>query len=266
MGIEEFLHSITEARTIDLAPPYFVGMPHHPRHPPFPYGWSTAHGDSSVGGTSTAADSTALGGHVGTHVDALGHSSFNGKLLGGVDAIGCQSYLTGLSEHHVDMIDPIFRQVVQLDVAASEGLDVLSPTSSWMQTARSELPSGPEPSRREQAMWSSSAPAGRSTGTRRNGSSMTCSARGINHGAACWLSARDVIAGGSDTIAFEFMPAPSMPVHVHLLQESRVHFLEVLNLEALAASRVSEFVFAAAPLRIRGGTGSPMRPGVLAPH
>ena len=80
---------------------------------------------------------------------------------------------------------------------------------------------------------------------------------GINREAAGWLSTHDVFAGGSDTIAFEFMPAPSMPVHVHRLVESGVHIIEALNLEALAASSVAEFLFAAAPLRIRGATGSP---------
>ena len=127
MGIDDFLRCFDNVRTIDLAQPYFVGMPHHPNHPPFLYGLSKAHGDSSVGGTSAAADSIALGGHVGTHIDALGHFSFDGKLFGGVDASGCQSYAAGLSEHDVDSIDPIFRRGVLLDVAASEGLDVLPP-------------------------------------------------------------------------------------------------------------------------------------------
>jgi len=36
-----------------------------------------------------------------------------------------------------------------------------------------------------------------------------------------------------------------------------------LNLEQLAANRVYEFVFTAAPLKIRGGTGSPIRPLAL---
>ncbi len=87
---------------------------------------------------------------------------------------------------------------------------------------------------------------------------------GINREAVGWLSSRNVLAGGSDTIAFEFMPAPSMPVHVHLLVESGIHIIEALNLEALAASCASEFIFAAAPLRIQGGTGSPIRPVALA--
>jgi kynurenine formamidase len=51
-----------------------------------------------------------------------------------------------------------------------------------------------------------------------------------------------------------------MAVHVHLLVESGIHILEALNLEELAAARVYEFLFVAAPLKIRGGTGSPIRP------
>ena len=51
-----------------------------------------------------------------------------------------------------------------------------------------------------------------------------------------------------------------MPVHVHLLVESGIHIIECLNLEELAAARVAEFLFVALPLKIRGATGSPVRP------
>jgi kynurenine formamidase len=54
-----------------------------------------------------------------------------------------------------------------------------------------------------------------------------------------------------------------MPVHVHLLVESGIHIIEALNLEELARDRIYEFVFVAAPLKIRGGTGSPIRPLAL---
>ncbi|HEX5229609.1 MAG TPA: hypothetical protein VFW44_17980 [Bryobacteraceae bacterium] len=60
------------------------------------------------------------------------------------------------------------------------------------------------------------------------------------------------------------MPAASMPVHVHLLVESGIHIIEALNLEELARDRVYEFAFVAAPLKIRGGTGAPLRPLALA--
>jgi kynurenine formamidase len=77
---------------------------------------------------------------------------------------------------------------------------------------------------------------------------------------ARWLSERRVFAAGSDTVAFERVPDPSMPVHVHLLVESGIHIIECLNLDELAAARVAEFVFVALPLKIRGATGSPVRP------
>jgi kynurenine formamidase len=46
--------------------------------------------------------------------------------------------------------------------------------------------------------------------------------------------------------------------------ESGIHIIECLNLEQLAADGVYEFIFIASPLKIRGGTGSPIRPLALA--
>ena len=62
---------------------------------------------------------------------------------------------------------------------------------------------------------------------------------------ARWLSSRGVFAAGSDTVAFEKVPAASMPVHVHLLVESGIHIIEALNLEELARDRIYEFLFVA---------------------
>ena len=67
---------------------------------------------------------------------------------------------------------------------------------------------------------------------------------------------------GSDTVAFEKVPS-NMDVHVHLLVEKGIHIIECLNLEELARARISDFVFIAAPLKIRGATGAPMRPIAL---
>ena len=56
-----------------------------------------------------------------------------------------------------------------------------------------------------------------------------------------------------------------MSVHVHLLVESGIHIIECLNLEELSAWGAREFLFVATPLRIRGGTASPIRPVALLP-
>lgn len=261
--MRDLLRQIGDCRTFDLAQPYYVGMPHHPNHPPFLYGLSKAHGESSVEGVSAAAESIALGGHVGTHIDALCHFSLRGKLFGGLDAIGCQSYSAGLSAHHVDTIEPIFRRGILLDVARSQGLDVLPESfvvdAECLERAAEEA--GVHVAAGDIALvrtgWARYwADAGRFI------NNMRCP--GVNREAAAWMSARGVFAGGSDTIAFEFLPAPTMPVHVHLLVESGIHIIEALDLEALSQQRVHEFAFVASPLRIQGGTGSPIRPVALA--
>jgi kynurenine formamidase len=49
-------------------------------------------------------------------------------------------------------------------------------------------------------------------------------------------------------------------VHRVLLVEAGVHIIEHLDLEQAAAEGLTQFVFMMAPLRIVGGTGSPVRP------
>ena len=59
-------------------------MPHHPAHPPFLFSLNKKHGDYvGPGGVGSASESLALGGHVGTHLDALCHFSCGGNLHGG---------------------------------------------------------------------------------------------------------------------------------------------------------------------------------------
>ena len=52
-------------------------------------------------------------------------------------------------------------------------------------------------------------------------------------------------------------------VHVYLFAERGVCLLELLWLEDLAKDRIYEFAFIAAPIKMRGATGSPVRPLAL---
>src|SRR5580693_4633261 len=117
---------LTSAKVYDLAQPYFVGMPHHPAHPPFLFSLVKSHGEYlGPNGNSSASDALALGSHVGTHIDALCHFSCGGKLYGGDEAAALQSYSGGLRRHSIDTVAPILRRGVLLDVAASVGIDPL---------------------------------------------------------------------------------------------------------------------------------------------
>lgn len=259
----ELLNLIRNAKVYDLAQPYYVGMPHHPNHPPFLYSLSKKHGDYvGQGGVSSAAEAITLGGHVGTHIDALCHFSCGGKLHGGIEAGPLQSYNTGLQKYSVDTVAPIFRRGVLLDVAGQAGVEALP--ADFAVT----------PEHLEQAAQAHGVQIERGdvvllrTGWGRfwdDARRYIAEARGPGpqEPAARWLSSRGIFAAGSDTVAFEMVPSTAMPVHVHLLVDSGIHIIECLDLEELAAQRVYSFVFAAAPLKIRGGTGSPMRPLAL---
>jgi kynurenine formamidase len=70
---------------------------------------------------------------------------------------------------------------------------------------------------------------------------------------------RGVAAIGADTPILE-SPASALHVHEYLLDQAGVYIIENMALAELLAAGVSEFLFVALPLRIKGGTGSPLRP------
>ena len=200
-----------------------------------------------------------MGTHVGTHIDALCHFSCNGLLHGGYAAAESQSYAGGLERHTIDTVPPIFRRGVLLDVAKVEGQPVLPV----------DFAIGPEHLERACKQTGAEVRQGDVVLLRTGWATYWDDAArfiaqvqspGPNLEGAKWLSERGVFAAGSDTAPFEFAPSPMMAVHVHLLVESGIHIIECLNLEELSALGVTEFLFVAAPLKIRGGTGSPIRP------
>ena len=262
----ELLNLARNARVYDLAQPYFVGMPHHPSHPPYLFSMTKKHGDMhSPAGHSSAADAIALGSHVGTHIDGFGHFSCGGLIHGGHVAAEVQSYGGGLAVHTAEQISPIVRRGVLLDAAGPSGPlaeDVALTGERLAAIAAGQGTAiGPGDVVLIRTGWAQywedatryinavrGAPAG----------------PGPDLAGARWLSGHGIFAAGSDTVAFERVPAPDMPVHIHLLFESGIHIIEALDLEALARDRLYEFLFVAAPLKLRGGTGAPLRPLALA--
>jgi kynurenine formamidase len=267
--LSELLDLIAKHRVHDLAHSYFPGMPHFPTHPPFVFGLTRKHGDMIMeGGVSSSAESIALGGHVGTHIDALCHYSCDGRLHGGVAAKDVQSDSAGFSELGVETIAHILRRGVLLDIAAQIQVDALPADfailpdhlDAALKTAKTTIQQGDVVLLRTGWARYFANTSQYITG----GQGHVVTGPGPEIDGARWLSERGVFAAGSDTIAFEKVPAARMPVHVHLLVESGIHIIEALNLEDLSRERIYEFVFIAAPLKIRGGTGSPIRPLALA--
>ncbi|EIE98470.1 cyclase family protein [Saccharomonospora glauca] len=251
-------------RLFELGQPFFTGMPCSPNHPGFRMTLIRRHGDMMrPDGGSAANEIIVTGGHVGTHIDALSHVSHDGKLHGDVDAAQAQRGGT-FSTHGAENLPGLLRRGVLLDVAAVHGVATLDPgygvTVADLEAA-AQL-AGAEPGEGDVALVR--------TGWARNFGDPTAylgketGVPGVTVEAARWLAERRVVATGADTTAYERIPAGAghavLPVHRVLLVESGIFIMEHLNLEDVAEQGVREFVFLLAPLRITGGTGSPIRP------
>ncbi len=259
--MKDLIKLAANARIYDLAQPLYAGVPHFPTHPPFALSLAKMHGDFVLkNGASSASELIAMGGHSGTHIDALCHFSCNGMLFKGAAPV--QSPASGVESYSVDTITPVVRRGVLLDVAAHLGRDVLPEDFVILPEHLDALtPVQPGDVVLIRTGW------GRYWGDPHQfttaGKGTHVAGPGPEEAAARWLSAHRVFAAGSDTMAFERVPSSTMPVHVHLLVESGIHIIENLDLEGLARDRITEFLFIAAPLKIRGGTGSPIRPIAL---
>jgi kynurenine formamidase len=261
------LRHLAGARVIDLAQPMERGMPVSPNHPAFEIAMMRRHGDVvRPDGGSAANDMITLGGHVGTHIDALGHVSQDGMLHGGVEAAGVQSN-RGLAALGIDTVEPIVGRGILLDLAAAHRVDCLPPayeiTVEDMEDA--ERRAGVEVREGDSVLIR--------TGWARHWRDPDMfrgqidGAPGPGAAAGRWLADRRVRLAGGETIAFEVIRPgaghATLPVHRVLLVEAGIHIIETMDLTRLAAAGSPEFVLVVAPLKIVGGTGSPIRPIAL---
>ncbi|MER6174369.1 cyclase family protein [Streptosporangium sp. NPDC001681] len=251
-------------RIFDLSQPLEPGMPTSPNHPGFKMALMRRHGDMvRPDGGSASNEMFMMGGHVGTHVDALSHVSHNGLLHGGVEAEGAQRG-GRFTVHGAETIPAMFCRGLLLDVAGAHGLDTLP----------GGHPIGPED------LAAAAARAGVTlergdvvlvrTGWARNWHDAEAyighnsGVPGVTEEGATWLAERGVVATGADTTAYEHIPPGQghrlLPAHRVLLVEHGIHIIEHLRLEDPAAAGVAEFLFVLAPLKIVGGTGAPVRP------
>ena len=87
---------------------------------------------------------------------------------------------------------------------------------------------------------------------------------GIGLEVAAWVAERNASMWGSDQWNGEVIPNPeeglAFPVHTELICKHGIWNLENMVFEELVEDEVYEFLFVFAPIRFKGGTGSPGRP------
>lgn len=252
------------AQIFDLARPYRIGMPQSPNHPAYWHALPRRHGDMvRADGGSAANDLITMGTHVGTHIDALAHVSYQGSLHGDVDAAEAQ--VGGRFVHGgAHLIEPYVGRGVLLDVPAVLGVDrcepgfEIRPEHLAAAVERQGTPLGAGDVILVRSGWGQlwDEPAryiGADSGV-----------PGVGEDGAVWLADSGARMVGADTIAFEHL-APGaghalLPAHRVLLVERGINIIETMALEALAGMTAREFLLVLAPLPLYGATGAPVRP------
>lgn len=268
----QVLSQIVSGEVYDLSVDYFVGMPsfHSLGDPGYQY-WltHTPHGtvvDNPNGlgeamnqKVSYTGDAISMYTHMGTHIDALNHFGLNGKIWNGFTP---EEHLgdKGWKKTGAETIPPIIARGVLLDVAAAKGP---LPKNYRITAADLQLTL-----KKENVRLQKGDVVLIRTGQAQhyeNAADYLDNYPGISLGAVKWLvEEMDIMLLGADNLSFEAFPPERadnwVPVHTYLLAEKGAMFIEQMFLEELSANEVYEFAFIAASLKLRGASGSPMRP------
>lgn len=264
-------------------------MPQRHTHPRYQFTPVRRHGDvTRESGLSTANELVVLSGHSGTHLDALSHASLRGALHGGVSAKEVESH-EGMRALGVETVAPLVARFVLFDVATETGGPPLPPghviTGRDLATVASKTHTAPgrgdvalvrtgwgalwdRPDRYHAEARSAEQVAAevRHEAALRRYEGAEGGIAGIDLSAAEWLADHGVAAIGADNMTVEVEPpaAKDLPVHAFCLVQRGIFLLENLFLEELARSNAREGLFVAAPLKLVGATGAPVRPIAIA--
>ena len=200
-----------------------------------------------------------------SHLDGLAHFAHRGRMYNGFSVDGLKADgAERLGIHNVQ--NGIFTRGILVDMPWVEGVDYLEPgraitvddLEAWEERTGLRVSSGDVLLIR----------TGRWERVRQEGQwDFLEAAAGSHASIAKWLKERDVAVIGSDGVS-DVMPSHVEglfnPLHELVLVGLGMPILDNLDLDALSrAARERdrwEFLFVAAPLRVVGGTGSPLNP------
>jgi kynurenine formamidase len=222
-------------------------------------GGDYAAGARRPGGFQFAEDTVVLPLHIGTHIDSLCHAWYDDALYNGFPDSGTRS-TGGATRCGIDKMGPIVGRGVLLDIAGARGGplrdgSVIGPGDLEHVAGQAGVEIGKGDVVLIRTGWAES--EGRADVVSFD------SEPGLNVEAALWLAEREIAVLGADNFAVEvipFAPGTVFPVHQRLIRDFGIPLLEGLLLHQLAATGRHDFLFAASPLPMVGGTGSPINP------
>jgi len=255
-------------RIYDLEQPRYFGAPIYPGHAPGYFYTLHRRHERVIGEARTGASGFMYTTeHSGTHIDALCHQAEDLHLYGGREVDASVQTPYGFTELGVETIAPLITRGVLLDIARQRGVDHIGAGNP---IRRDEV---------EAAAQNEGVSIGEGdvvllrtgNGALWHDPSVYLQAGGVNAEASTWLADRGVRAVGADNVAWDEVGVVdpdlqvTLPGHVILLVRNGIYILENLFLEGLARDECYEFTFICLPLKLRGATGSPVRPVAVAP-
>ena len=253
----------SNAHVYDLEQPRYFGAPIFPNHAPGYFYTLHRHHERGMGEARTSASGFMYTTeHSGTHIDALCHQAEDLHLYGGREVDASIQTPNGFTELGVETIAPLLTRGVLLDIARYRSVDRIGAGNPIQ---RDEL---------EATAHNQGVSVGEGdvvllrTG---NGAfweepSLYLQAGGVSAAASSWLASRGVRAVGADNVAWDEVGLVdpelkvTLPGHVILLVRHGIYIIENLFLEELARDQCYTFTFICLPLKLRGATGSPVRP------
>ena len=217
-------------------------------------------GRKEVEGFGFADDVIMLATHGTTHVDALCHVFAEGRMFGGVPASEVTS--AGARQLGVETVPPIVTRALIID-AVPQGRTWLEPgegiSSQQIDALLGEAGLTPEPG---DALIVRTG----SVEAYRAGEKHDKSWPGLSADCVDWVVRHRISIVGADNIAVEVVPSGikgcALPLHIGLLRDQGVLFLELLDLAPFKGRSLAGML-TLNPLKIVGGTASPLAPMVM---
>ena len=203
-----------------------------------------------------------------THLDSLAHINDNGVFYNGYKPDRDAVLKGGHQKNSIhNLKNGIFTRGVLLDIPRLKGVPYLEPGTpiyiedleAWEQKAGIKVGPG-------DALWVRTGVWARrkAAGPWLRGRAEGGRSAGLDPSVIPWLKQRDVALLGSDHPQYVSPSNLTGAVHDFALLYLGIHLFDNCDLEALgeaaAARKRWEFLLIAAPLPIRGGTGSPLNP------
>jgi kynurenine formamidase len=247
----------------DLEQPRYFGAPIHPSHAPGYFYTLHRHHERNAAEIRTSASGfmyTAE--HSGTHIDALCHQAEDFHLYGGREINASIQTSQGFTELGAETIAPIVAHGVLLDLARYRGVDriVIGNPISQDELESAAKKQGVQISEGDVVLVRTG------NGALWKNPEVYLQAGGVTGNASQWLANKGIIAVGADNMTWDeigfFDPDfnVTLPGHLILLVRSGIYIIENLFLEELARDHRYEYTFVCLPLKLRGATGSPVRP------